>query len=114
MGNYNCICVCKGDDWPYNTSLKGVNSSPLMPYSDNVNIDSSSVNDISKNVPLPQQATNKHGDDDKLGTRELTDADDKSQASVGSTRSSVLVQAEEENPENVIHRSVVVWGWTCT
>ena len=53
----------------------------------------------SDDVPYSEQATNEHNDD-KPGTRELTDAHDTSQASLGSNCSSVLAPAEEENPEN--------------
>ena len=111
MGNYNCVCACKGEfDWPLdrkaesvnmktagNAALKDLDPSSLD-ASDNVSIASKNIPNMkSRDVPFSQQATNKHGDEDKPGTKELTDADDKSQASVGSIKT-----AEEEDPKNII------------
>ena len=97
MGNYNCVCVCKGQG---NRPLKGnadtikkaCNVSPKD--ADEVSIASHTIT-----VPYSEQATNEHNDD-KPGTKEHTDANDKSQASLGSKCSSVLAPPEEEDPEN--------------
>ena len=116
MGNYNCVCVCKGEaDWPLernaesvnmktagNAALKGLDPSALKSYCDIVSIASNDITDtVSQDVPFPQQVANKDDDDDKPGgTKELTDAGDKSQASVVSNCSSDMT-AEEEDPENI-------------
>ena len=85
-----------------NAALKGLDPSALKSYCDNVSIASNDITDtVSQDVPFPQQVANKDDDDDKPGgTKELTDAGDKSQASVVSNCSSDMT-AEEEDPENI-------------
>ena len=115
MGNYNCVRVCKGQgNWPpegnADTIKKAYNVSPELDE-DQVSIVLEDITDevsqhvpyepLQYHVPYPEQATNEHNDDDKPETKEHTDANDKSQASLGSKCSSVLVPPEEENPENI-------------
>ena len=85
-----------------NASLKDLDPSSLD-AGDNVSIASNNIPNMkSRDVPLPQQVTNKQGDEDKPGTKEPADADDKSQASVSSNHSSSIMTAEEEDPENIM------------
>ena len=80
---------------------KAYNVSPELDE-DKVSICSEDITDeVSQHVPYSEQATNEHNDDDKPETKELTDADDKSYTSLGSNSSSVIMPAEEENPENI-------------
>ena len=78
---------------PDKASLKGSNTSD-----DAGSIGSNDITDMVSQacIPFPQQVTNEHDDDGKPRVKELTDADDKSQTSVGSNCSLVIMPAEEE------------------
>ena len=78
---------------PDKASLKGSNTSD-----DTGSSGSNGITDMVSLacIPFPQRVTNEHADDDNPTAKELADADDKSQASVGSNCSLVIMPAEEE------------------
>lgn len=89
MGNSNCTCVCKGEDeQPPKRKTGSVNRKDS--YNDNASIASS---DVKGAVTMPEQATT--DEQDKPKTEEHTDTD-KSNTSVSSNHSSLLVPTEEE------------------
>ena len=96
MGNSNCVCIHKGAvDQPQKRKAGSLNRKDS--YSDKASIASS---DIKNRVITSDQATTNEHANDKPKTEEHTDAD-KSNTSVSSNCSSVLVSAEEETQENI-------------